>query len=49
LAATVDDTDKLTEEQMEDWVKDINSWEFCDQVCINLFKKNQLAWRKIAN
>jgi 3-methyladenine DNA glycosylase AlkD len=47
LAAMIDDPDKLTEEQMEEWVKDINSWDVCDQVCMNLFRKNQLAWEKI--
>jgi 3-methyladenine DNA glycosylase AlkD len=47
LAAMIDEPDKLTEEQMEDWVKDINSWDICDQVCMNLFSKNQLAWNKI--
>jgi len=47
VAAMVDDPDKLTEEQMEDWVKDFNSWDVCDQVCMNLFEKNQLAWKKI--
>jgi 3-methyladenine DNA glycosylase AlkD len=47
LAAMIDEPDKLTEEQMEDWVKDINSWDICDQVCMNLFGKNQLAWKKI--
>ena len=47
LAAMIDDPDKLTEEQMEDWVKDINSWDICDQVCTDLFRKNQLAWKKI--
>ena len=47
LAAMVGDPDKLTEEQMEDWVKGINSWDVCDQVCMNLFEKNQLAWKKI--
>ena len=47
LAAMIDDPDKLTEEQMEDWVKDINSWDICDQVCMDLFRKNQLAWKKI--
>jgi 3-methyladenine DNA glycosylase AlkD len=49
LAAMVDDPDKLTEEQMEDWVKDIDSWDVCDQVCMNLFEKNQLAWKKIVD
>ncbi len=47
LATMIDDPDKLTEEQMEDWVKDINSWDVCDQVCMNLFGRNQLAWKKI--
>ncbi len=47
LAAMVDDPDKLTEEQMEDWVKDINSWDVCDQVCMNLFEKSPLVLKKI--
>jgi len=47
LAALTDNPDELTEEQMEDWVKDINSWDVCDQVCMNLFEKTPLAWRKI--
>jgi 3-methyladenine DNA glycosylase AlkD len=49
VAAMVDEPAKLTEEQVEDWVKDINSWDVCDQVCMNLFEKNQLAWKKIAD
>jgi 3-methyladenine DNA glycosylase AlkD len=49
LAAMIDDPDKLTEEQMEDWVEGINSWDVCDQVCMNLFEKNQLAWEKIVD
>jgi 3-methyladenine DNA glycosylase AlkD len=47
LAGMVGDPDKLTEEQMEEWVKGIDSWDVCDQVCMNLFEKNQLAWKKI--
>jgi 3-methyladenine DNA glycosylase AlkD len=49
VAAMADDPDKLTEEQMEDWVKGINSWDVCDQVCMNLFEKNQLSWKKIVD
>ena len=49
VAALVGEPDKLTEEQMEDWVKGINSWDVCDQVCMNLFEKNQLAWKKIVD
>lgn len=47
LAAMIDEHDKLTEEQMEEWVKDINSWDIGDQVCMNLFEKSPLAWKKI--
>jgi 3-methyladenine DNA glycosylase AlkD len=49
VASLVGDPDKLTEEEMEDWVKGINSWDVCDQVCMNLFEKNQLAWKKIVD
>jgi 3-methyladenine DNA glycosylase AlkD len=49
LAGMVGDPAKLTDEQMEEWVKDINSWDVCDQVCMNLFEKNQLAWQKIVD
>jgi len=49
VAGMVGDPDELTEEQMEDWVKGINSWDVCDQVCMNLFEKNQLAWKKIVD
>jgi len=49
VAAMVGEPDKLTEEQMEDWVKGINSWDVCDQVCMNLFEKNKLVWKKIVD
>ncbi len=47
VAAMIDEHRKLTEKQMDDWVKDINSWDVCDQVCMNLFEKAPLAWKKI--
>lgn len=47
VAGMVADPAKLTEEQMEDWVRDIDSWDVCDQVCMNLFEKSELAWKKI--
>lgn len=47
VAAMVAEPEKLTEERMEDWVKEIDSWDVCDQVCMNLFEKNPLAWKKI--
>ncbi len=47
VAALVDEPDKVTEQQMEDWVRDFNSWDVCDQVCMNLFEKSPLAWKKV--
>jgi len=47
VASMVAEPVKLTEEQMEDWVKDFNSWDVCDQVCMNLFDKTPLAWKKV--
>ena len=47
LASMIGEAEKLTEEQMDEWVKDFNSWDVCDQVCNNLFNKNPLVWKKI--
>jgi 3-methyladenine DNA glycosylase AlkD len=47
LASMIDEPQKLTEGQMEDWVKDIDSWDVCDQTCMNLFEKGPFAWKKI--
>ena len=47
VAALIAEPEKLTEGQMEHWVKDFNSWDVCDQVCMNLFDKTPLAWKKI--
>jgi len=49
VASLVADPDKLTEEQMEHWVNGIDSWDVCDQVCMNLFDKSPLAWKKIVD
>lgn len=47
LAGMVDDPAKLTDAQMDAWVKDLNTWDVCDQLCMNLFEKTPLAWKKI--
>lgn len=47
VAGMVAEPDKLTESQMEDWVVDINSWDICDQVCMNLFEKSAYVEQKI--
>ena len=47
VAGMIGDSRKLSEKQMESWVKDFNSWDVCDQVCMNLFDKSPLAWKKV--
>jgi len=49
LASMIDDPKMVTEEQMEAWVRDFDSWDVCDQVCMNLFEKVPLAWQKISD
>ncbi|MFI5145490.1 MAG: DNA alkylation repair protein, partial [Ignavibacteria bacterium] len=35
LAVYLDEHSLITEEQMETWVKDFDSWDVCDQCCGN--------------
>ena len=46
LASMVDDPEMVTEEQLERWVKDFDSWDVCDQCCMNLFEKTKFAYQK---
>lgn len=47
LASMIDSPEEVTEEQIENWVKDINSWDVCDQLCMNLLEKTHFALKKI--
>jgi 3-methyladenine DNA glycosylase AlkD len=46
LAGIVDDPARVTEEQMDRWVADFDSWDICDQSCSNLFDKTPFAYAK---
>lgn len=46
MATLVDKPAEVTEQQMEAWVKDFNSWDVCDQCCSNLFDKTPFAINK---
>jgi 3-methyladenine DNA glycosylase AlkD len=46
LASMIDDPRLVTEDQMERWVADFDSWDVCDQCCGNLFDKTPFAYRK---
>ena len=47
VASMVDVPEEVTEQQTEEWVEDLGSWDVCDQVCMNLFEKVPFAWQKI--
>ena len=46
LASMVEDFEMVTEGQMENWVRDFDYWEICDQCCMNLFEKIKYAYTK---
>jgi 3-methyladenine DNA glycosylase AlkD len=46
LASMVDVPNLVTERQMDSWIKDFNSWDLCDQTCMNLFWKHPSAYKK---
>ena len=46
VAGLVDEPAKVTEKQMDSWAKDFDSWDVCDQVCMNLFDKTSFAYKK---
>jgi len=47
LASMVDDPEKVTSAQMDNWATDFDSWDVCDQVCMNLFCRTSFAYRKV--
>jgi 3-methyladenine DNA glycosylase AlkD len=46
LASLIDIPDMADGDQMENWVKTFDTWEICDQCCMNLFEKTSSAWTK---
>jgi 3-methyladenine DNA glycosylase AlkD len=46
LASYIDDPAQVTDEQMEQWVADFDSWDLCDQVC-GMFERTPHARRKV--
>lgn len=47
VASMIEVPEAVTENQMEAWVVDFNSWDVCDQVCGNLFEKTSFSQQKI--
>lgn len=46
LACLVDLPEQVTPEQMEQWVREFDSWDICDLCCIHLFRKTPYNYRK---
>ena len=46
LATMIDPPQQVSEAQMEAWVQDFDSWDGCDQCCLNLFRRTALAHQK---
>lgn len=47
LAPMIDDPKLVTEKQMDAWAKGFDSWDVCDQCCMNLFDRTPFAAGKI--
>lgn len=46
LATMIDEPKKVTEAQVEAWVNEFDSWDLCDQCCLNLFRRTPFAYPK---
>jgi 3-methyladenine DNA glycosylase AlkD len=48
LATLLADPKQITRRQMADWSRDFDSWDVCDQACLNLFRYSPFAWEMAA-
>jgi 3-methyladenine DNA glycosylase AlkD len=46
LASMIANPEETTPDLADRWIKDFNSWDLCDQTCMNLFEKLPFAWDK---
>lgn len=46
LASMIASPEQTTPGLMDTWARNFNSWDLCDQVCMNLFEKTDYAWSK---
>ena len=47
LACMIDDPKMVTEEQMDNWALEFDTWAVCDQCCMKLFHKTPFAYKKV--
>jgi 3-methyladenine DNA glycosylase AlkD len=48
MASLVDEPSLVDDAQAEVWAADLDSWDVCDQLCLNLLRRAPLAWVKAA-
>ena len=48
LAAFVDEPDRVTSAQMDQWCRAFDNWGVCDTLCFKLFDQTPHAWAKVA-
>ncbi|HLE65058.1 MAG TPA: DNA alkylation repair protein [Candidatus Bathyarchaeia archaeon] len=46
LACMIDVPDLVSDKQMEEWVRNFDSWDVCDACCGSLFNKSKYAFAK---
>ncbi len=46
LASLIGEPKLISRSLMNKWASDFNSWDLCDQVCNNLFRKTEFAYDK---
>ncbi len=47
IASIVEIPEMVSESQMDKWALDLDTWDICDQCCMNLFRKTPFAYKKI--
>jgi 3-methyladenine DNA glycosylase AlkD len=48
LATVVEDPAAITPDQALGWARQVDSWDVCDQLCMNLLRATSFAWDLIA-
>ena len=48
LAALTADPKAFTPDLMDVWIRDFDTWDICDQVCMNVFRRSAHAFAKVS-
>ena len=48
LASMIADKEKFNSKLMDKWMKDFDSWDVCDETCLNLFYALPISYKKVA-